>query len=84
MGYAREHMAAGLLGALGCGLAIGLASRALPRPGESQDPKMQARKGLHMLGAAGLLLLTRAGRGMTGRLAEGFSRSSWRSLLPRP
>lgn len=31
LGYARKHMAAGMLGALGCGLVVGIASRMLDR-----------------------------------------------------
>ena len=79
--YARAHMATGLLGALGCGLAVGLVSRALPHPRGPQDPRSQMRTGLRMLGAASLLLLTRAGRTAASRVASGISRS--RSYLPR-
>ena len=83
LSYAREHMATGLLGALGCGLAVGLASRALPHAADPQDPRSQMRTGLRMLGAASLLLLTRAGRTAANRVADGISQVPWRSFLPR-
>ncbi len=76
--YVREHMAAGMLGAMGCGLAVGLVSRALPRPGETQDPRAQIRTGLHLLGAASLLLLTRGGREAVERIAGGAKKLSKR------
>jgi membrane protein len=83
LAYAREHMAAGLLGAMGCGLAVGLVSRAVPPPG-SQDPKTQIRMSLHVLGAASLLLLTRAGRAAAGRLGKRLQKVPWPSFLRRP
>jgi len=74
MEYVREHMAVGMLGAVGCGLAVGLASRLVPHPSESQDPGTQLRTGLHMLGAASLLLLTRGGREAANRIGGGLRR----------
>jgi membrane protein len=68
---AREHMAAGMLGALGFGLAAGWASRLAER--ERIDPKDQMRVSANMLSAAALLLLTRSGRRMAGRAADFWS-----------
>ena len=75
MGYVREHMAVGILGAAGCGLAVGIASRLIPRSPATQDPGSQMRTGLHLLGAASLLLLTRGGRAAASKIAEGLKRT---------
>jgi membrane protein len=72
--YVREHMAVGILGAAGCGLAVGLASRLIPHETESKDPTTQIRTGLHMLGAASLLLLTRGGREGAGKIGAALKR----------
>ncbi len=74
MEYVREHMAVGMLGAVGCGLAVGLVSRFVPHSSESKDPGTQIRTGLHMLGAASLLLLTRGGREAANRIGGGLRR----------
>jgi len=74
MEYVREHMAVGMVGAVGCGLAVGLASRFVQNSSESQDPGTQIRTSLRMLGAASLLLLTRGGREAANRIGGGLRR----------
>jgi membrane protein len=75
MDYVREHMAVGILSAAGAGLAVGIASRFIPSSPTAQDPGSQFRNGLHLAGAASLLLLTRTGRAAASRLGQALKQT---------
>ncbi|EDY20146.1 ribonuclease BN [Chthoniobacter flavus Ellin428] len=65
--YLREHMAASILGGLGCGLAVGVAERVYTsRAGGS--PEKNIRIASRMFGAAALVLIARYGSKVVGRI----------------
>jgi membrane protein len=81
--YLREHPAASLLAALGCGLTAGFVSRVADSVAEShpQTPAGQMRKGSRLIGAALLVLGMRFHKAILGAardsLAQGL-KGMWR------
>ena len=79
--YLRDNPGPSLGAALGCGLAIGLISRALEPTPPEEKPLAQIGAGSKALGAAGFLFFTRWGQKILARVGKALTADASRRAL---